>query len=80
MSIHKVKHSVKTVASHLQGCMLNRLVEGGHIYTSEEVAIHIVGTGNVVHLCCVSKQVARLVRQEVAIDDRRENQVVDNWS
>ena len=68
------------VASYLQGCMLNRLVEGGHIYTSEEVTIHVIGTNNVIHLCGVYKQVARLVRQEVAIDDRRENQVVDNWS
>ena len=80
MSIHKVKHSVKTVASHLQGCMLNRLVEGGHIYTSEEVTIHVIGTNNVIHLCSVSKQVARLVRQEVAIDDRRENQFADSGS
>ena len=80
MSIHKVKHCVKTVASHLQGCMLNRLVEGGHIQTSEEVAIHVVGTNNVIHLCGVYKQVARLVRQEVAIDDRRENQFLDNGS
>ena len=80
MSIHKVKHCVKTVASHLQGCMLNRLVEGGHIYTSEEVTIHVIGTNNVIHLCSVYKQVGRLVRQEVAIDDRRENQFLDNGS
>ena len=68
------------VVSHLQGCMLNRLVEGGHIQTSEEVAIHVVGTNNVIYLCSVYKQVGGLVRQEIAIDDRRENQFADSGS
>lgn len=75
---HEIKNIVNTEASHSHRCSRKRPVDGWHIQTGEDVAVHVVGTNNVVNLGSIDKQVARLIRQEVSINDRCKYKVFDH--
>ena len=50
-------------------------VDWRNIYSGEEVSIHVVHSTDVVNVSGVVEQVARVIRQEVAIDHGRQEQV-----
>ena len=53
-------------------------VDGWNIETSEEMSIHVIGSSNVVNSSSIVEQVVRLIGQEVAVNHRRQSQVVHN--
>lgn len=68
------------VDRHSHRCALNRLIDGWHIQAGEDMAVHIIGSGDVVNLGGIVEQIGRLVRQEITVNDRRKDQILDNRS
>ena len=52
------------------------LVDGWHVNGGKDVAVHVVGTSDVVNVGHVGEQVCGVIREEVSIDDGEEAQVV----
>lgn len=51
-------------------------VDCRNIYTSEDVSVHVVDSSDVVDVSHIVEQVVRLIRQEVTVDNRRQEEVL----
>ena len=52
------------------------VAKGGNVFWGEEVTVHVINPRKEVYVGGVLEQVAGLIREEVAIDNRRQKQVL----
>lgn len=54
------------------------LIDGWHVNSGKEVAVHVVSASQVVNVSSIGIQIDGVIRDEVSIDNRGEAQVIPN--
>lgn len=61
--------------SALHRSLLILVTKGRNVLCGEEVSVHIINACEVVNVSSVVEQIARLIREEVSINNRRQKQI-----